>query len=355
MSTNATLAWPSNQTVPPVHGFDLKFHLALITIAVFVIISNMFVIVLFVTKETLRKGGKFLLLSLAISDITTGLVTIPLNISCEVTYSLRICMSSGILNRFLAISTIYHILAITFETYYAILRPMEHRVKIEKQKIFLLAIVIWLGALVIALTPLTWTIGVLTDVQHKPDEEFAHKMATYEIFATTFGFLLPLTLMIFAHARMFSKIVNALKLIRRQSSSAQTSFNTNKNKYKAAVLFAVLLLIFTVCWLFWFVASLLNSILKKKQALPLWATDTLAVVRYSTSFVNPLLYTFFRPDFYAAFKSVFCRRSKRTPSITLTYLLGATHRTKRDSQTTTTTLVRDQSISSKLIERDTKV
>ena len=83
MFINETSALNSNQTKKIVHGFDIEYHPALIMIAVLVIISNMFVIVLFVTKETLRKGGKLLLLSLAISDVMTGLVIIPLNIGCE--------------------------------------------------------------------------------------------------------------------------------------------------------------------------------------------------------------------------------------------------------------------------------
>ena len=363
MSKNETPTVNSNQTV---HGFDMEFHPALIAIAVLVIITNMFVIVLFVTKETLRKGGKLLLLSLAISDVTTGFITIPLNIGCEVTFSLRLCMSSGILNRFLAISTVYHILAITFETYYAILRPMEHRVKIEKRKVLGIALIIWFGALIIAVTPLTWAIGELTDVRGQPSKDFLRKMTIYEIFAFSFGFLLPLTLMIFAHARMFSKIINALKLIRRQNCPAHKLCNINKNKYKAAILFAVLLLIFTVCWLFWFVISLLNAITKARHPFPKWAVDILTIIRYTTSCINPLLYTFFRPDFYTAFKTLFRRRTRRTPSLVLTYLLSGSHRTKRDSQTTST-LVREhssapaiyvntqQSASSKLVEKDSKV
>ena len=369
MFINETSALNSNQTKKIVHGFDIEYHPALIMIAVLVIISNMFVIVLFVTKETLRKGGKLLLLSLAISDVMTGLVIIPLNIGCEVTYSLRLCISSGILNRFLAISTVYHILAITFETYYAILRPMEHRVKVERQKVLCIALGIWFGALLVAVTPLTWTIGVLTDVEQQPTKGFKHKMSVYEFFVISSGFLLPLTLMIFAHARMFSKIINALKLMRRQNSSAHRLCNMNKNKYKAAILFAALLLIFTVCWLFWFVTSLLNAVSKGHvyNTIPKWAVDTLTIVRYSTSFINPLLYTFFRPDFYTAFKTLFRGSNRRTPSITLTYLLSGSHRTKRDSQTTST-LVREhstaptmcvnaqqQSALSKLIEKDTKV
>ena len=372
MYTQKTLVPLLNSSQPPanqIHGFDMEFHPVLMAIAVLIIISNMFVIVLFVTKETLRKGGKLLLLSLAISDVTTGLVTIPLNIGCEVTLSLKVCVSSGILNRFLAISTVYHILAITFETYYAILRPMEHRVKVEKQKVLGIALAIWFGALIIALTPLTWTIGHLTDVQHKPSDDFQHKMSIYETFVVSGGFLLPLTLMIFAHARMFAKIINALKLIHRQNRPSHKSCNTNKNKYKAAILFAVLLLVFTICWLFWFVVGLLNAVsnVRVREFFPKWALDSLMIIRYSTSFINPLLYTFFRPDFYTAFKTLFRGSNGRSPSITLTSLLGGSHRTKRDSQTTTS-LVREnstvptlyvnghqQSGLSRLVEVDTRV
>ena len=370
MYANDTLAQKldSNQSDEnSIYGFEVEYHPALLAIAVLVIVSNMFVIVLFITKETLRKGGKLLLLSLAISDITTGLVTIPLNIACELTYSLKLCMSSGILNRFLAISTVYHILAITFETYYAILRPMEHRVKVEKQKVLGIASAIWFGALIIAVTPLTWAIGSLTDVENTPKDDFQRNMAIYEAFAISCGFLLPLTLLIFAHARMFAKIIKALKLINKKNSPAHKSCNVNK--HKAAILFAVLLLIFTVCWLFWFVVSFLNTILdvRVSESIPKWAMDTLTIIRYSTSFINPLLYTFFRPDFYTAFKSLFRGSNRRSPSVTLTSLLNGSHRTKRDSQTTTS-LVRENSAApalnanahphsglSKLLETDTKV
>ena len=287
----------------------MEFHPALIAIAVLVIISNMFAIVLFVTKETLRKGANLLLLSLAISDVATGLVTIPLNIGCEVTYSLGLCMSSGILNRFLATSTVYHILAITFETYYAIPRPIEHRVMIKKKKILGIALIIWFGALlIVAVAPLTWVNGDLTDIGKQPSKDFMLRMSIYEIFSFSFRFLLPLTLMISAHARMYSKIVKFIRNFPEHQSS-----NTDKNRYKAAILFAVMLLVFTACWWFWFVFSLHIAVSSGKLILPKWSINTFTIIRYSTSFINPLLYTFFRPDFYTASKTLFRRRTRRTP------------------------------------------
>ena len=350
--TSRNASTKSNQT-GTIYGFEIEFHSVLIVIAILVIISNMLVIVLFVTKDTLRKGGKLLLFSLAISDVTTGLVTIPLNILCEVTFSIRLCMSSGILNRFLAISTVYHILAITFETYYAIIRPMEHRVKVERQKVLGIALAIWLGALIIAVAPLFWAINIITNVGTRPSKGFLDKMAIYEVFVISFGFLLPLTLMVFAHARMFTKVLNALKLI--HSSQSRNACKTNKkNKYKTAILFAVILVVFTICWLFWFVAGMLKAVLRSKHSFPKWAVDCLTIIRYSTSFINPLLYTFFRPDFHTAFKASIRAPVRRRPSVSFTYLLSNSSRAKRDSQTTST-MMRELQGSRSAAEKDTKV
>lgn len=321
--------------------FDIKFHTGLILISSLIITSNGLVIVLFATMENLRKAGKLLLLSLAISDLTTGLVTIPLNISCEVTFSAPLCLASSTLNRFIGISTVYHILAVTFETYYAILRPMEHRVKVERSKVLGLVFGMWFAALLTALTPLYWTLGVIKNVRGIPSKEFLRKQAIYEIVVFITGFFLPLALMVFAHMRMFAKILDALKLLRSRSSPL--SQPTYMSKYKTALLFAVILLVFTLSWSFWFIISLLKAIGSAMHPFPLWATDSLTIIRYSTSFINPLLYTFFRPDFYKAFKSFVTRKEgTRRQSVSVTYLLHG-GRFKRDSQTNST-FVRETSV-----------
>ncbi|XP_046858720.1 LOW QUALITY PROTEIN: substance-K receptor-like [Xenia sp. Carnegie-2017] len=315
--------------------FDVDYHISLIAIAVLVVISNSFVILLFVCKEKLRTGGKLLLFSLAISDVTTGLVTIPLNIGCEVTFSLELCMTSGMLNRFLAVSTVFHILAVTFETYYAILWPMEHKVKVEKKKILGIVAVIWLVSLIISLVPLTWAIGTITSITQRPTDQFYFKMAVYEIFVMSFAFFIPLVMMFVAHARMFRRIAKALDLMRRRSPNACKN-RVTRNNYKSAVL-SVLLFVFTLCWVFWFITSLLKTLRHVRHPLPLWLIDALTIVRYTTSFINPLLYTFFRPDFHTAFKLLWIGRKRRMPSITVTYIPNNnSNRTNRESQVTGT-------------------
>lgn len=313
----------SNNTLraKPNGVFDISYHIPLIFIALLVIAVNVLVIVLFLTRANLRKAGKLLLFSLAISDLSTGLLAIPLNIGCEVTFLMPLCIASGMLNRFIAVSTIYHILAITFETYYAILRPVQHRVNIEPCKVLGIASGIWLGALFTALVPLYWTPGSMKSVRSKPSKDFLRKQTVYEIVVFSAGFLLPLALMVFAHARMFSKIANALNLLRKRASSLRQTSNTGK--FKTALLFAVILFVFTLSWSCWFVAGMFRALGKEKYPLPLWAVDSLTILRYSTSFINPLLYTFFRPDVYQAFKSCFkSPRAVRRQSVTLSNLLS---------------------------------
>lgn len=322
----------SNNTLrsKPNGMFDISYHVPLLFIALLIITVNVLVIVLFLTRENLRKAGKLLLFSLAVSDLFTGLLAIPLNIGCEVTFLIPLCAASGMLNRFIAVSTIYHILAITFETYYAILRPVQHRVNIDPCKVLAISSGIWLGALLTALAPLYWVSGSMKTVQSMPSADFIRKQTIYEIVVFSAGFLLPLALMVFAHARMFSKIVNALNLLRKRASSLRQTSNTSK--FKTALLFAVILFLFTLSWSFWFVAGMFRALGKKKYPLPLWAVDSLTILRYSTSFINPLLYTFFRPDVYQALKSCFkSSRSGRKQSVTLSNLLSGGKTTKRSS------------------------
>ena len=311
--------------------FDISYHVPLLFIASLIITMNVLVIVLFLKRENLRKAGKLLLFSLAVSDLFTGLLAIPLNIGCEVTFLMPLCAASGMLNRFIAISTIYHILAITFETYYAILRPVQHRVNIEPCKVLGISSGIWLGALLTALAPLYWVPGSMKNVRSKPSADFLRKQTIYEIVVFSAGFLLPLALMVFAHARMFSKIINALNLLRKRASSLRQTPNTSK--FKTALLFAVILFLFTLSWSFWFVAGMFRALEKKKYPFPLWAVDSLTVLRYSTSFINPLLYTFFRPDVYQALKSCFksSRSGGRKQSVTLSNLLSGGKTIKRSS------------------------
>lgn len=311
-------------------SFDPKFHPILLVISLLIITANVQVIVLFVKKQNLRQAGKLLLFSLAVSDLTTGLITIPLNIACEFTFSLPVCMASGLLNRFLSISTIFHILAITLETYYAILQPMKHRVNIERRKVLGIACGIWFMALVASLMPSFWVQGAVKNVRSKPSTEFLRKQRIYEIVVFSVGFLMPLTIMVFAHARMFCKILDAVKMMRRRSLPLRQP--SIVSKYKTALLFAVILLIFTVTWSFWFVTGILNALDISTHPFPMWAQDCTTILRYTTSFINPLLYTFFRPDIHKAFKSLLKKtETQRKQSLTVTYLLSGT-KTKRDSQ-----------------------
>jgi hypothetical protein len=75
---------------------------------------------------------------------------------------------------------------------------------VKKKKILGMALIIWFGALlIVAVAPLTWVNGDLTDIGKQPSKDFMLRMSIYEIFSFSFRFLLPLTLMISAHARMY--------------------------------------------------------------------------------------------------------------------------------------------------------
>ena len=76
----------SNATQPMSHGglFKPAYDSSLIVLAFLIILVNLLVVYLFVTKDYLRTKTNSFLVSLALSDFMTGLLSIPLFVICAV-------------------------------------------------------------------------------------------------------------------------------------------------------------------------------------------------------------------------------------------------------------------------------
>lgn len=111
---------------------DPAFLAEVLPIAVVIVLVNSLVFYLFLKHKRLRTPTNLLLFSLAVCDFLTGFIGIPLFIVVVMQVvdppvsdhlgAFIIIFSNGT-----AITTAYHILAITFERYFSILRPFIHR------------------------------------------------------------------------------------------------------------------------------------------------------------------------------------------------------------------------------------
>ena len=295
-------------------NYGIKELSKLLPVAIVITLTNGLVFVMFFRRKSLRTSSNYLLLSLAICDFLTGAINIPYFI----VYSFNVVPPAiaknfrywmYILHTLMAVSAAYHILIITAEKYLAIIRPLKHYL-VTKKTVFKILLGIWITSAIAAVIPIFW-------------DESNSRLVWYIIHAAVcivLVFFVPYTFMIYAFTAMFKAISKRERpSIRSDTPRLQQK---NINDRKCVLVFAFMAAIFAFCWLPYFTIMLViyvNLYLKSASSASIEeAAQAFAIIRYMTSIVNPLLYTFFKRDFRLALrKRTLKRGSTSTPFVSI--------------------------------------
>ncbi|EDO40589.1 predicted protein [Nematostella vectensis] len=261
-----------------------------------IVAANVTVFFLFWRRSSLRVKANYILASLAFSDCMSGLLAIPLLIACSSmsVYDEVVCVGM----RFLAISTILHLTTALRERYFKIVNSFRHRSVVTKCRVVIVVVLIWLLALISALAQTTWS-------NHPRASEI---YLTYDITVLVVLVVLPFISIMVAYTSMFL-IIKRGKMRRKKLSGhhAVCLPSSNKkykqNERKAVTVYFVMALCFAVGWFPYFVLTILDD-LKFEIDIPFWLTVMFLYLKYATSLVDPLLFTFFKEDFQRALKSL---------------------------------------------------
>ena len=139
-------------------------------------------------------------------------------------------------------------------------------------------------------------------------------MVYYGIFCLVFVFSCSYLFIVYTLVVMFRIISGKAKqkdstLPRRNSRN----FEVIKSKRRVSIIFAVMATVFAVCWLPWFMLTLLVNLRVQIGNLE-YFTEWFVPFRYVNSIINPLLYTFFKLDFRQAFKETVWNKIVCKPS-----------------------------------------
>ena len=288
----------------------LRQMIKVLPIAIAIIVTNGLVFSLFYRRKSLRIKSNYVLLGLAVCDFLTGAVNIPYFII----FCFNVVPSNPrmfafwlyALHTLMAVSAAYHILVITAEKFLAIAQPLRHHI-VTKKAVFKVLAGIWFISALIAVLPLTW-------LNSKP----YLGLIIHSSFCLVFVFLVPYMFMLYAYTMMFKAVSG-----RKRPSHRQRLQKKNKTERKCISVFALMAAIYLCCWLPYFTVMLIINIKIYSKSSDLAATekaaDAFAVIRYITSAINPLLYTFFKRDFWIALRGISVRRnSTSSESSTLT-------------------------------------
>ncbi|KAJ7391580.1 hypothetical protein OS493_017276 [Desmophyllum pertusum] len=275
-------------------GQNVYVVVSLSILSVLIVVSNFCVCLLVYLKKALRTNTNWLMVSLAVSDILTGGVLLPVYLiePTSIVTSYLVCM--------ILLSGVANLCAVTYDRYVAILKPLEYSYRAPK--ILKRALILsWLLPAIYSLLPLCWN----TDPTLK-----IHK--AYMVCLQFIGIVVPYIFITFAYVRMFMQVRRSLTMKR-----SMTSLRVHKNERrrissdaKVAKVFSIVASAFLLCWLP-IIYITTADIINRYDIIP----DALSIVSFFTiatsSLVNPLMYAFLKPDFKMAIRTCF-RKSTRT-------------------------------------------
>ena len=283
-----------------------------VLMAVSIVTINCFVVFLVWKKKVLRSPANICLTSLACLDFLSGSCAIPLVIACTVLESdvgWR-CLSMDLISRMSSISAILHLLVIAVERYVVIVRHVRPNDFLSLKKYVVIVSAVWFIPSFASLIQLSW-------VEVKGDMPRSQTEIIYDL-VCIFGFVcVPLLLIIVAYVKVFCVLRRHTKEIEKQTMLFMPYSRQQRHKLKekrATLIYASMIGFYIIGRFPYFLISLSIDLGGGRMvaAIPASVNMALMFCRFSSSLVDPILYTFFKRDFKEAICSM--RRGLRTQS-----------------------------------------
>lgn len=277
--------------------FDPAADIPAIVLAVLILIVNGLVLLLMAKKKNLRSITNLLLCSLATSDLLTGLVAVPMFITCNIIRQSEVCLTEEELSRFISASIVCHLMAVTTDRYLAIIHPLRYSTLVTKPRCILVIALIWFLSVVASLVQLTWLVPIPQDPHDDNfSADFMKKELIYDIIFLTLFFFLPVAFMFYTYVRITFAIARQSRNIRQQNISLPHSGGIRgRHEWKAVGIFAAMMLVYVICWLPY--SGFRRFDLNK---LPITLIYVMFYLRYLASLLNPCMYILGKQDFRKA-------------------------------------------------------
>lgn len=331
---------------------SLAVVLSIITLAT--VLSNAFVLTTILLTRKLHTPANYLIGSLATTDLLVSILVMPISIAYTITHTWNfgqilcdIWLSSDIT---CCTASILHLCVIALDRYWAITDALEYSKRRTAGHAATMIAIVWAISICISIPPLFWR-------QAKAQEEMLDCLVntsqiSYTIYSTCGAFYIPSVLLIILYGRIYraarNRILNPPSLYGKRfttahlitgsagsslcslnpslheghshSASSPLFFSHVKIKLadsalerkrisaarerKATKTLGIILGAFIICWLPFFVVSLVLPICRDSCWIHPALFDFFTWLGYLNSLINPIIYTVFNEEFRQAFQKI---------------------------------------------------
>lgn len=287
------------------------------------IFGNLAVIFAICNDYKLREEvSNIFIINLAVTDLSNALIVMNLSLISVLDDKWRfgdiLCSFVCCANYCFIIASMLTLCFISFDRYYAILKPLQYHIIATKRKILAATAYAWIQGVVFSLVPalLQWTnynyweaICAIQWFEERPGTIY------YVVLAFIFCFLGPGLLLI----KNYLGIVKAVKqmtstvdpdnLAHVLQADRKKRAKQNKHTQKSIRSLMVVVIAYFVCMTPFSVTKLVKVVIS--DVVPDRVNTAASLIGYCSSALNPFIYAIFRHDFRRAYKNALFRILRR--------------------------------------------
>ncbi|XP_073729826.1 trace amine-associated receptor 13c-like [Misgurnus anguillicaudatus] len=272
-------------------------------LSVWTVFLNLLVIISICHFKKLHTPTNMLVLSLAVTDLLVGLITMPLEaiklIETSWYFGDTFCTVFLTTTGLLFSTSLSNLVFIAVDRYVAVCQPLLYPQKITMTRTIFMICLFWFFSS-------AYTIAIGINISHRKYTCYGECMIiitfAWTITDLFLSFLLPCTVIITLYLRIFYvahhqvKVINSL--MRSEKHLTEGSVR-RKSESKAALTLGIIVMVYLFCWIPYFILSLIpnTSMTSVIAYFMLW-------MLYINSALNPLIYAIFYPWFRTSVKHI---------------------------------------------------
>ncbi|XP_046730120.1 trace amine-associated receptor 13c-like [Silurus meridionalis] len=296
---------PERSVSPAVY---ILLYMCSAAVVLLTVCGNMLIIISVLHFKQLHTPTNILVLSLAVSDFLIGALVMPPVLisaieSCWI-FDTGYCISFLMTTYVLSSLAIYNVALIAVDRYLALSNPFLYTNNISKRTMSIVVVFNWFGSLLYNIL-LCYFNGSFTSSIMCPGECFLLLNEVWSVVDLIITFIFPCSIIIILYSRVFliaKKHATAIRELNNHTrpQTQKITSHSMKSERKAAKVLGIVVSVFIVCFLPYFIYSLLADVIGMQAD----AFMKVYIVLCLNSTINPIIYALFYPWFRRCVKLI---------------------------------------------------